>query len=411
MTVRVGVFHPGSQHAYETALAFQEAGCLSWFATSIFFDQARWPYSALRFVPAAARKRLELELKRRYHPDLQPSLVRTLGVWEWLERLSMRAGLRTVEHYANEWGNVRFGQQVAHLDERTPVDVVWGYDTSSLSAFRRVKSRGTLCVLEQTVGHPRVWNRLLTEERRVEDADFDPYPRPYPESDMRKVESELALADRIVCASPFVRDTMVETGTDPGKIAVIPYGVATDRFTPGTRDQSHDGLKLLFAGHFGLRKGAWYLLEALRRLTHLKHLSMTVFGKQTVPERFLAPFGDRIQCVPHVPRNQMHHAYQQGDVFVLPTLFEGSAISVFEALASGLPVVTTPNAGSVVRDGMDGFVVPIRDARALADRIEQLYGDTALRREMGIRARERALEFPWQRYRGELVRWLDTWTQ
>ena len=116
MTVRVGVFHPGSQHAYETALAFQDAGWLSWFATSIFFDPARWPYSALRFVPAATRKRLELEFKRRYHPKLQPSLVRTLGVWEWLERLSMRAGFRTLEHYANEWGNVRFGLQVARLE-------------------------------------------------------------------------------------------------------------------------------------------------------------------------------------------------------------------------------------------------------------------------------------------------------
>ena len=411
MTVRVGVFHPGSQHAYETALAFQDAGWLSWFATSIFFDPARWPYSALRFVPAATRKRLELEFKRRYHPKLQPSLVRTLGVWEWLERLSMRAGFRTLEHYANEWGNVRFGLQVARLAAQTPVDLVWGYDTSSLSAFRRMKSRGTLCVLEQTVGHPRVWNRLLSEERGVVDADFDPYPRPYPERDMRKVESEIALADRIVCASPFVRDTMVETGTDSGKIAVIPYGVATDRFAPAERDHSHEGLKLLFVGHFGLRKGAWYLLDAMRRLTHLKHLSMTVFGKETVPDRLLAPFGDRIRCVPHVPRNEIHHAYQQADVFVLPTLFEGSALSVFEALASGLPVVTTPNAGSVVRDGVDGFVVPIRDAEALADRIERLYGDPALRREMSIKARERALEFPWRRYRRELVRWLGTWTR
>jgi glycosyltransferase involved in cell wall biosynthesis len=159
-----------------------------------------------------------------------------------------------------------------------------------------------------------------------------------------------------------------------------------------------------------VRKGAWYLLEAMRRLNHLKHLTLTVFGKQTVPDRFLAPFGDRIRCVPHVPRNEMPHAYQQGDVFVLPTLFEGSALSVFEALASGLPVVTTPNAGSVVRDGVDGFVAPIRDAEALADRIERLYGDPALRREMSVRARERALEFSWQRYRAELVRWLGTWT-
>ena len=409
MSVRVGVFHPGTQHAHQTALAFQNAGCLSWFATSIFFDPARWPYSALRLVPAATRRRLERELKRRYHPELHSSLVRTFGIWEWLERFCMRAGFRTLEHYMNEWGNVRFGRQVARLASRTPVELVWGYDTSSLSAFRRVKARGTLCVLEQTVGHPRVWNRLLAEERSVLDADFDPYPLPYPEHDMRKVESEIALADRIVCSSSFVRGTLVEAGTSCDKISVIAAGVATDRFMPAARRQSPVGLKLLWVGHFGLRKGAWYLLEAMRRLTHLKHLTLTVFGKQTVPKRFLVPFGDRIQCLPHVPRNQVHRVYQQGDVFVLPTLFEGSALSVFEALASGLPVVTTPNAGSVVRDGVDGFIVPIRDTGALADRIERLYGDPALRRKMAADARRRALEFPWQRYRAELVRWLETW--
>src|SRR5439155_25416078 len=113
----------------------------------------------------------------------------------------------------------------------------------------------------------------------------------------------------------------------------------------------------------------------------------------------------------HLTRNESHHSYKKSDVFMLPTLFEVSALSVLVALASGLPVVTTPNAGSVVRDGVDGFVVPIRDAEALADRIERLYGDPALRREVGIRARERALEFPWQRYRAELVRWLETWAQ
>jgi glycosyltransferase involved in cell wall biosynthesis len=406
--VRIGVFHPGTQHSHETALAFQEAGSLAWYATSIFYDPQRWPYNAVKFLPSGARGRLEYEFKRRYHPGIDPSLVRTFGVWEWVERLSMRAGFRMLEHYANEWGNVRFGRQVADLAARTSVDAIWGSDTSSLTAFRGVKDRGVRCVLEQTIGHPRVWNRILTEERSLVGPDFDPYPLPYPEADMQRVEREMELADGIVCGSAFVRDTLIENGVKAEKTCVIPYGVPEETFSPRETSAERDGLRLLFVGHFGLRKGAWYLLEAMRRLADLRGLTLTIVGKETVPDRFLAPFGDRIRRLPHVPRNQVCKVYQDADVFVLPSLFEGSAISVFEALASGLPVVTTPNAGSVVRDGVDGFVVPIRDADALADRIATLYKDRRRRADMAVQARARALEFPWRRYRQELVRWLNS---
>src|SRR5439155_1462860 len=140
--------------------------------------------------------------------QLEPLVVRTGG---WRKPI----GGNTVGNDRDlGWIRSGFDQRVAHKLRGThdPVELVWGYDTSSLSAFRRVKPRGTLCVLEQTVGDPPVWNRLLVEERRLVDADFDPYPRPYPEHDMRKVESEIALADRVVCASQFVRDTLIETG-------------------------------------------------------------------------------------------------------------------------------------------------------------------------------------------------------
>ena len=101
--MRVAVFHPGTQHSYETALGFQRAGALAWYASEIFYDQRRFPYTLMRLLPPALRARAAGEFRRRYHPDLDPALVRTFGIWEWIERASMRAGFRTVEHYANEF--------------------------------------------------------------------------------------------------------------------------------------------------------------------------------------------------------------------------------------------------------------------------------------------------------------------
>jgi len=66
-------------------------------------------------------------------------------------------------------------------------------------------------------------------------------------------------------------------------------------------------------------------------------------------------------------------------------------------------VVTTPNAGSVVRDGIEGFIAPIRDTDALAERMEQLRANARLRQEMGRAARKRAEEFPWERHGEQLA--------
>jgi glycosyltransferase involved in cell wall biosynthesis len=86
------------------------------------------------------------------------------------------------------------------------------------------------------------------------------------------------------------------------------------------------------------------------------------------------------------------------DVFVFPSLFEGSAVVTYEALACGLPAVVTPEAGSVVRDGVEGLEVASRDVDALAAAMARLGEDPALRARMGAAARGRAMDFDWPRY-------------
>jgi glycosyltransferase involved in cell wall biosynthesis len=104
-----------------------------------------------------------------------------------------------------------------------------------------------------------------------------------------------------------------------------------------------------------------------------------------------------------VPRELVRSEFAQADIFVLPTLAEGCAIVHLEALACGLPVVTTPNCGSQVRDGQDGFIVPVRDASALAERVEQLISDRTLRARMSSNATKRAAELSWSRFGERLM--------
>ena len=90
--------------------------------------------------------------------------------------------------------------------------------------------------------------------------------------------------------------------------------------------------------------------------------------------------------------------FADAHIYVYPSLHEGSTVSIYEAMASGLPVVTTPNAGSVIRDGVDGFVVPVRDVDATRERIEKLYRDPVLRAAMAKSTAERAADYSWDAY-------------
>jgi glycosyltransferase involved in cell wall biosynthesis len=90
------------------------------------------------------------------------------------------------------------------------------------------------------------------------------------------------------------------------------------------------------------------------------------------------------------------------DVFVFPSLFEGSAVVTYEALASGLPGIVTPSAGSVARDGLEGLIVPPADVEALAGAMERLGDDPDLRETMAVAARARAETFDWSRYHASL---------
>ena len=108
--------------------------------------------------------------------------------------------------------------------------------------------------------------------------------------------------------------------------------------------------------------------------------------------------------IPHLPYSALSKIYQSADVFVFPSLAEGSAYVTYEAMGCGLPILTTFNAGSVMRDGIDGFLVPPRDTNALTDKLNWFYTHQSETKEMGIAAAENILKnYSWQKYQQRLL--------
>ena len=141
---------------------------------------------------------------------------------------------------------------------------------------------------------------------------------------------------------------------------------------PAAPDKAHGpSCTFLFAGGISQRKGIKYLLEAWRRIRR-PGWRLQLLGPLPRDLGPLRPYLDEVEPLGRVAHSEMPARMAAADVFVFPSLFEGSAVVTYEAMACGLPSVVTPEAGSVVRDGVEGFVVAPRDVEALAARLERL---------------------------------------
>jgi glycosyltransferase involved in cell wall biosynthesis len=281
-------------------------------------------------------------------------------------------------------------------------------------AFRNMKNRGGICVLNYPLAHHDFARKLLMEEAEREPAFAETLNgQEWPRWLTERMDAEIALADRILVGSSFARDTFRAEGVPAEKLEVLPYGVDQSLFAPvcrGTREKERS-FRLLFVGQIGQRKGIAYLLRAYERFRDPR-TRLTLVGRIIGDGRALRPYRGLFEHIDHVPRSILASLYREADVLVFPTLLEGMPLVVLEAMASGLPVITTANGpDDLVRDGIDGFVVPIRDVEAIVDRLRHLRQEPDLRLAMGRNARERALQFTWDMYRQRAVGKIQSWLE
>ena len=150
-------------------------------------------------------------------------------------------------------------------------------------------------------------------------------------------------------------------------------------------------------GDFSLFWQAWQELKLPRAELLVIGSPIDDFGR-----RLMDRYAGTCRWLPNVPNDEIHSHFQRSHVFVLPSLAEGSALVSYEAMASGLPVITTANAGAIARDGIEGFILPLRDVKGIQEKLVLLYQDAELRQRMGAAARRRAEQFTWGHYRARL---------
>ncbi|AEH06046.1 glycosyltransferase family 4 protein [Methanothermococcus okinawensis] len=210
------------------------------------------------------------------------------------------------------------------------------------------------------------------------------------------IKTSLKYIDYYIVPSDFVKKSLINEGIDESKIFVVPFGVDITKFKPIEKDYSGT-FKVAFSGNVNNRKGIPYLIQAWKEL-NLKDAELNIYGRVYPEVKKYFKDTEKYNIKVHGFVNNINNELSKNHLYVFPSLLEGSAKSVYEALACGLPVITTPNSGSVVEDGKEGYLIPTQDIEILKDKILFFYNNRDKTKEFGKNARKKAEQYTWENY-------------
>ncbi len=387
----------GNPNSCAVAQALAEAGSLAAFHTTLV-------------VPGWLR-RLSAALGRRAFPEVVEPFMKS-HAWRELLRLACRSSpaLRRLPLAAKlgaldqvvQWFDGEVSRVVCRSDG---VQAVYAYMDAAEQTFLAARARGIRTIYELPTPYWRFTRDVVKEEvsLRPDWAATLPAIEEMGEAMLRR-DRELELADVVIVPSELVRDSLKLAPPFKARVHVVPYGCPETGALPSPAARTKGRLRVLYVGSLNQGKGLAYLAEALSGLEEVAEL--TVIGSRTAdrPCEALDAF-----LAAHRHRSGLSHGevleeMQQHDVLVLPTLYEGLALVLLEAMSCGLAIVTTPHSGleGLIQDGQEGFIVPVRSAEAIRDRLKLLAADETMLQSMRSAALSWSRKHSWKRFREEI---------
>jgi len=332
---------------------------------------------------------------------IPPDLVRSLVLMEVLERLWEKLPSIVRAGYNPQFALAELFDKEAcrYIDSS---DIFVGWSGFSLHALRKAKDKGALAIVERGSSHISYQQEILREEYKNFGLKFKGAHPKIVDKELMEYEE----ADYIEVPSAFAKETFLEHGIKEEKILQGFRGVNLHEF--GRKTPKFDGVfRIIYVGGMSLRKGVHYLLQAFSEL-NLPKAELWLIGRmsnEVAP--FLKKYGNaRVFCKGPYPQRELYKYYSQGSIFVLMSIEEGFANVIAQAMACGLPVICTNNSGGgdIVREGVDGYLIPIRSVTLLKKALERLYENPELLKELSENAQKQvASSFTWDNYGEQII--------
>jgi glycosyltransferase involved in cell wall biosynthesis len=396
MNPRILFSHPTGNANVRAALAgLSAAGMLAEFHTAIAaFPGGAWGWLGKGFQ------------RRSFDPSLRPFTVQH----PWRELTRMIASKLKLNSLVNHETGVFCIDAIYQAQDKAAArrlkkfpkkfSAVYAYEDGARESFAAAKELGLRRIYDLPIAYWQTLRQLLAEEAErlpawkvtlgggVSDS----------EKKLQRKTEELELADMVVCPSQFVARSLPETARDK-KIIVTPFGSPPN--APEKKDFSSTSKKLrvLFAGSMSQRKGLGDLFAAMKQLNH-NDVELVVMGAPQAPLEFYRSQFAGFTHEPPRPHADVLKLMQTCDVFCLPSIVEGRALVMQEAMSQGLPLIVTANTGGedLIEEGRTGFLVPIRSAEKIAEKIAWFADHRAALPEMSRAAQAKAAALTWENY-------------
>ncbi|MBV9926104.1 MAG: glycosyltransferase family 4 protein [Acidobacteria bacterium] len=275
---------------------------------------------------------------------------------------------------------------------------VIGYDTSSWVLAAQAAERNKHFFLDQSTAHPlakdKIFKQIATQYPEWQDSLVQRSPEL-----LLNEEAEYHFATKIVTASAYSKQTFIDHGIPAEKLIVNPYGVDLQIFRPHIGNRPERPIRFLFLGAISALKGVPLLQNVWESLS-FKDAELWVVGPINARTKSLLKEAPGMRLMGKQPHNLIPEMIRQCDVLVFPSYSEGFGLVILEALASGLPVISTENTGApdIIQSGIEGFITPIGDEDALGGAMKFFVNNQNQLKMMSEAARGRAEQFSWDSY-------------
>ena len=403
--MKISIIHPGSRHGYAIPLIFCESDLLFKVYTDFFVSHKISKYGSSIFEMLGCQK-LAKYLQSRTSCFLNSQQVNSLpfGYLEDFINLSKNKNLYDrLQHYR---------RQTASLSKKATGDEeqfqgLYAFFMGGLEGFQLMPDKVKILDIIH-LPHAFLIPHLRQEFQKF--SDWVTVPDMYHSGADRYIinreKQELELADLILCPSELVKETVLQyVPQKKSQIYLNQYPVPlwvnnyiqSETFNNIKKSFSlnSEPLKILFVGTVNLRKGVQYLLPALRLLKQI-NFEAKIVGAIDINQEKIAEYEEICEFTGAVSKSELAKLYIWADLFVFPSIAEGSAGVVYEAMSFGLPILTTKASGSVVRDGVDGFVMSHPSVEEIAEKIFIFSQNKSLLTEMSHHTLNRVSEFSWQ---------------
>ena len=397
--------HPfGNANVRAVLAALDRSDRLAKFVTTLGWSNTS---PILQMLP----ENLRAELMRRGY-DLPHYKIRTHPAREIVRQLAAKFGFGWLTKHETGWASIdRVWTELDRVTsdyleenhERLKIRGVYAYEDCAARSFERARELSLRRIYDLPIAYCETAQRLLRGEAERY-PDWEPTlggTRDSEEKLARKTR-ELELADIVICPSAFVLDSLPENARGEKRCVVAPFGSPVQ--TAHAPDNINSPLRFLFAGALSQRKGLADLFAAMK-LVNLTGAELVVMGSPILSMQFYRNQFAEFIYEPPRPHDAVLRLMASCDVLVLPSIVEGRALVQQEAMACGLPLIVTRNAGGedLIVEGETGFLVPPGSPEAIAKKIEWFLQNRDKLPGMREAARAKAAKLTWAAYGDQIL--------